>query len=69
MKKPERYWISSGGGSTSLTIHSAACSWCNDGRGKNKQAEHIADGWYGFYTSCGAAFDAARAMGKVKKAT
>ena len=52
-----------------MTIHSAACSWCNDGRGKNKQAEHIDNGWYGFYTSWGAAFDAARSMGKVKKAT
>ena len=61
MPEGDQYWLNTGGHKP--IIHMAACNLCRDGKGIVSSVSHIANGWYGFYATYGAAVDAAHSKG------
>lgn len=62
MPEKVRYWIYIGVGGTG-TVHRSDCGHCNDGRGRDKTAQPVAEMWRGFYATRGAAIDAVDILG------
>ena len=58
-----RYWLYTGTPGVT-TLHRSDCGNCGDGKGRIPgTTTHIAQDWYGFYATRGAAIDAAASLG------